>query len=195
MVALLAFSPYPWPNKPLEAASEKNAALVVSETPFIGPKLPNPPPLMIQAGVLYKTNPPSEPAPPPPPKPVKPKPKYYVTAALVSSDIVLPDDLSTGDKVGDGECVTFAKAYVGVGGTWGYGGRNLSLNSGPAIGTKENPVVILFYGHVAVIIGMQVDGGLILIESNWHLNHRVLMGRIVYIGDPSIRGYHDFSKP
>jgi hypothetical protein len=155
---------------------------------FVGP-IPIRDAVMIQNGsVAIKPNPPSEPPPPPPPKP-----KQKVYAALVNVQFVPgtpidPGTIQEGTRVGDGECVTFAKAYVGVAGTWGYGGKNLSANDPqPHIGD-----VVLFYGHVAVIIGMQADGGLILIESNYHLNHKVTMGRIVYIGDSSIRGYHKF---
>lgn len=142
----------------------------------------------IQDGVAYKPNfADIEQFQPPP------KPKYKVYASLVSVQIVQgtpidPGTLQDGSKVGDGECVTFVKAYLGLSGTWGYGGAYLSANDPePHIGDA-----VLFNGHLALIIGMQADGGLILIESNYHWNHRVTMGRIVYVGDSSIRGYHKF---
>lgn len=186
MGVLLAFYSFPYPNSLADTATSQVASLV-----FIGPVQFPKDNAWIQDNVVYKPNFADIEEFQPPPVP-KSKKIYRVYATLIDETILLPDDLSTGDKVGDGECVTFAKAYLGLSGTWGYGGVNLSKNSGPEVGTKQNPVVVLFYGHVGVIIGMQADGGLILIESNYHLNHRVLMGRIVYIGDPSIRGYHKF---
>lgn len=85
-----------------------------------------------------------------------------------------------------GQCVSFAKAFIGVGGTWGDGGRDLELNSGPVIGA----VVIFTYTHVAVIVA---DNGLAITikESNMDLNGTVST-RTILKSDPTILGYHKF---
>lgn len=91
-----------------------------------------------------------------------------------------------GYKTGDygGTCVAFAKKVTGIGGTWGYGGRNLKLSDTPQIGA-----VLVEQGHVSVIIG--IDGNdLILIESNFDRNERITVGRRIEIGNPLIRGFY-----
>lgn len=85
-----------------------------------------------------------------------------------------------------GDCVTFAKRHTGVWGTWGNGGRKLSLNSGPRVGA----VVVFSYTHVAVVVA---DNGLALtvVESNYIARDTVGY-RTLLKSDPTIRGYHSF---
>lgn len=85
-----------------------------------------------------------------------------------------------------GSCVYFAKKYLGIYGTWGNGGRRLSLNSGPEV----NAVLIFTYIHVAVV--QQVNGNtLTIIESNYDLRGSIRV-RTIEATDPTIRGFHSF---
>ncbi|HEX5429847.1 MAG TPA: CHAP domain-containing protein [Patescibacteria group bacterium] len=84
-----------------------------------------------------------------------------------------------------GNCVEFAKHYLGLTGRWGYGGDLLPRTYTPEI----NSVVIFSYGHVAVITAIS-NGKLILIESNYS-HGRITAGRQVAIGDPTILGYYN----
>ncbi len=118
---------------------------------------------------------------------------FIVYTQLTEAIILDPSGLKEGVKVGDGWCVTFAKAYLGISGTWGYGGRNLSVNSKPMVATPENRVVILFgKKHVGVPIFITSDGYVVVAEANYHLNKRVTLNRTVKLTDPSIRGFHKF---
>lgn len=83
-------------------------------------------------------------------------------------------------------CVAFAKAYLGLNGTWGNGGAYLPLTQIPAVGS----VVVFSYTHVAVITQYSaITGQLTIIEANYHLDgtvdHRTLL-----VTDPTIRGYY-----
>lgn len=183
----LAFYVYPQPIALAEPASPKEVYTVTFPTTDT----------FIVDGVVYKPNfpviDPPQPPPPPPPTPPKPQPvDFVVSAQLVEVIPFDPLSVKNGDKVGDGWCVTFAKAYLDVGGTWGYGGINLSLNSPPSVASPDNKVVILFKGHVGVPIFITDDGFIVVAEANYHLNKRVTMNRLVHINDPSIRGFHKF---
>lgn len=181
---ILAVYSIPRPNIALESASLEK---VSSNKEFIGP-IPYQTPLMIQNGVVFKPNMPSEEAPPPAPKPkAKPKNKVYIALAEAYPVIGQPkQDYADGEHAG--QCVSFAKSFLGVGGTWGTGGRNLSPNA-----TAEDADVVIFdYGHIAVKIGLFADGTLVLAESNNDLRGTVEIGRQIKVGDPSIWKYHKF---
>lgn len=83
-------------------------------------------------------------------------------------------------------CVAFAKSYLGIFGTWGNGGRYLSLNSTGQI----NDVLIFKYIHVAVVIG-RVGEILTIREANWD-NHGSIRTREISAFDSSILGFHKF---
>lgn len=112
-----------------------------------------------------------------------PKP---VLAPPVQEKSVAPDTgkYQRGQKVGDGQCVTFAKKYLGQKGTWGNGGRRLPLTKTPQVGD----VVVFNYTHVAVIDEIQ-GGNLALIEQNYELKKRVST-RTISINDKSIKGFY-----
>ncbi len=82
-------------------------------------------------------------------------------------------------------CVQFAKAYLGRSGTWGNGGRLLSLNSSPV----PNAVVIFKYTHVAIVQEVTASQ-ILIIESNYKRGQTSL--RWLSLTDPTIRGYHLF---
>lgn len=83
-------------------------------------------------------------------------------------------------------CVQFAKAYLGIAGTWGNGGRKLALNSGPV----ANAVMVFTYIHVGVVKQV-TEGRILIIEGNYD-NHGSVRERWMVINDPTIRGYHVF---
>lgn len=82
-------------------------------------------------------------------------------------------------------CVAYIKTYLGIGGTWGNGGRLLSLNSSPVV----NAVVIFRYTHVAVV--QEVLNDQILIREANYVHGQVSL-RWLSITDPTIKGYHLF---
>lgn len=83
-------------------------------------------------------------------------------------------------------CVSFAKSYLGIFGTWGNGGRYLSLNSTGQV----NDVLIFTYVHVAVVIG-RVGEILTITEANYD-NHGSIRTRQISAFDSSIKGFHSF---
>jgi hypothetical protein len=84
------------------------------------------------------------------------------------------------------QCVAWAKKLTGVYGTWGDGGRRLTLN-----GTGQIGEVVIFKSiHVAVVIG-RVGQNLVISEANFDL-HGSIRTRQISIYDRSIRGYHSF---
>lgn len=85
-----------------------------------------------------------------------------------------------------GNCVAYAKKVTGIGGTWGNGGRLLSLNSDGQVGD----VVIFTYIHVAVVID-RVGETLTITESNYDLRGHIRT-RTMSVYDPTIRGFHRF---
>lgn len=83
-----------------------------------------------------------------------------------------------------GWCVDYAKKRTGKYGTWGNGGRLLSLTQTPQVGA----VVVFNYTHVAVIDIL--DGPRMKIsESNYEKKMRI-SSRWISVTDPSIRGFH-----
>ncbi len=86
------------------------------------------------------------------------------------------------------QCVTYVKQYFGVSGTFGNGGRYLSLNSPPAIGTA----VIFWRTHIAVVTGYDpLTQNLTISEANYdyqgHIRTRTLNAL-----SPTIKGFHSF---
>lgn len=92
-----------------------------------------------------------------------------------------------GNGFGRWGCVRFAKAVTGVYGTWGDGGRKLSLNSDGQIGD----VVIFTYTHVAVVADRQGDTITIRewITTKFSAYERTIT---MSIKDPTIKGFHKF---
>lgn len=96
-----------------------------------------------------------------------------------------------------GECVEFIqieyKSYYTHPGFRGHA-SNIKPNSnipevGGAILTTEWSGV----GHTS--IAAEIDGDeLILVESNYHLNKKIKVGRRINIRDPRIRGYFNFGE-
>lgn len=85
-----------------------------------------------------------------------------------------------------GQCVEFAKKFLGLTGTWGYGGKLLPHNTdNPEVGD-----VVIFSRHVAVVIGKWVDGTLVLIESNIRGDEKITVGRQVSVSSPTILGFY-----
>lgn len=84
------------------------------------------------------------------------------------------------------QCVEYAKRVVGVFGTWGDGGRKLSLNSTGLVGD----VVIFRTIHVAVVID-RVGDVLTITEANYDWKGSIRT-RIIDVSDPSIKGFHRF---
>lgn len=84
-----------------------------------------------------------------------------------------------------GQCLPFARNYLHITqkAFSGYAGRVKPNSQIPAVGS-----VVLTSTHAAVITAM-TDTELVLIESNWHLDGRVTVGRKQSIDDSSIRGY------
>jgi hypothetical protein len=82
------------------------------------------------------------------------------------------------------QCVTYAKNYLGVYGTWGNGGRKLSLNSDGDVGD----VVIFKTIHVAVVIAND-NGVRTIAEANYDYRGSV---RTRILLDSEVRGYHKF---
>lgn len=90
-------------------------------------------------------------------------------------------------------CVRFAKAVLGIYGTWGDGGRKLSLNSDGQI----NDVVIFQIIHVGVITARL--GDMITIRE-WITVKKADGTYVAYerartlsIYSPQIRGFHNFN--
>ena len=84
------------------------------------------------------------------------------------------------------QCVEYAKRIIGVFGTWGDGGRYLSLNSTGEI----NDVVIFYRMHVAVVIG-RVGEILTITEANYDYRGSIRT-RTINVNDSSIKGFHKF---
>lgn len=91
---------------------------------------------------------------------------------------------ATRKKVCQPQCVTYAKAVTGIHGTWGDGGRRLSLNSDGDIGD----VVIFKSIHVGVVVD-KVNGQKIVAESNFDFACNI---RTRVLNDWEVRGYHKF---
>lgn len=121
-----------------------------------------------------------QPSPVPPPAPTAAAVKPAGKASGVATD----HGFKAGNK--GGSCVPFAKKYLGVGGTWGNGGRNLSVNSGPA----HHAVVLFGKTHVGVQID-ETETQILVIDSNsdWHGTIKI---KWYDKTDPWIRGYHVF---
>jgi hypothetical protein len=87
-----------------------------------------------------------------------------------------------------GSCVEFSKRYTGQGGSWGIGGRNLSLN-----GTHELGAVVIFsYPHTAVQVD-ETDTQIKIIESNYSAKNTIGT-RWIDKTDETIKGFHIFNN-
>ena len=87
-----------------------------------------------------------------------------------------------------GSCVDFAKRYTGQGGSWGFGGRNLSTTETSSIGA----VVIFKYVHVAVVTE-ETETQIKIIESNFSQKN-IIGVRWLDKSDITIKGYHIFNN-
>lgn len=118
------------------------------------------------------------------PIPAKPSSKVH-RAGQGSLQVQSPSGYIFRQGEWGGWCVEFGKKWLGASGTWGYGGDKLPLTDTPEVGA-----IVVFYGHVAVVIEITGDGYLVLAESNYHWNKRITIGRKVAVSSPAIRGYY-----
>lgn len=121
-----------------------------------------------------------------------------VSPSFQSPGQILVDGWETGDF--GGQCVLFIQQFLNIFNDC----DSFDCKSHPFRGTANEIVpnqsypevgdAVLLYGslgHVAVIIGIY-GNELELIESNYNLDEKVLIGRTIKIDDPGIKGYFHF---